>query len=238
MKKISIKTGVTMIELIVAIAITSIIGTGALMLHQNSVKIASAGMANVEMMREGKLILETIREDLKHACVPYKESFSISFDNIVQVEFSKNKGLEGAEFSFLRFKNKPDFAVMGYYEKDYMLRALTKITYRLEKIEDSELLKLVRETAEHKGETTVATLTERLNFFNIKPVEIKTETADRWLWNISLQLSHKSDKSSVVLRGENCLSFYDLVFSEFYQSVSLFPDSPRNWNTGMTFSPK
>ncbi len=230
--------GVTMIELVVAMAITAIIGTGAMMLHRNSVKIASAGMANVEMMREAALILEQIRDDLKHACLPYRDSFSVSFDNMVQLEVSKNSGLEGAEFSFYRFKNKPELANLGYYNKDYMIKTITKLTYKLEKIENSDLLRLVRVITEHKEKPKSKVLTERIGFFNIKPVVIKTQTSQKELWAIDLQLSQRTDAKSDTLRGENCLKFYDVVYSEFYQSLVTDPKSSRNWNTGLTFSVK
>jgi hypothetical protein len=232
------KKGITMVELVVAMAITAIIGTGAMILHRNSVKITSAGIANVEMMREADLILDQIRDDLKHACLPYRDEFSISFDDIVQLEMSKSTGLEGAEFSFHRFKGRPEFANLGYYNKDYMIKPITKITYRLEKIEGSDLLRLVREVREHKDKPKSKALTERVGFFNIKPISIKTETTQKELWAVDLQLSQRTDTSSEVLRGENCLKFYDVVYSDFYKSIAENPKASRNWNTGLTFSIK
>lgn len=227
-----------MVELVVAMAITAIIGTGAMILHRNSVKITAAGISNVEMMREAGLILDQIKNDLKHACLPYRDSFSISFDDIVQLEMSKNTGLEGAEFSFHRFKGHPEIANLGYYNKDYMIKPITKITYRLEKIENSDLLKLVREVTEHRGKPKSQVLTERVGFFNIKPVTLKTEKVQRELWAIDLQLSQRTDIKSEELRGENCLKFYDVVYSDFYKSIAENPKASRNWNTGLTFSIK
>ncbi len=232
------KNGLTLIEILIALAITTVIGIGAMNFQKNSTNIATSGIANITMMKQAMLALEIIHKDLKHACIPYKESFSIRFGDIIQVDYSEKRGLEGAEFSFFKMAEKGDFVSLSSKEKNYKLHPLTFVKYSLKKAKDSELLQLVRYVEEPSKPPEEKIIAEKVSFFNIIPTCVKTDTTEKWLWNVSLKLSQRADKSQSNLRGEHTLDFYDIVFSNFYKSIEEAPNSVRNWNTGFTYIKK
>lgn len=230
--------GITLIEILIALAITSVIGLGVIIFQKNSTEIATSGIANITMMKQANTALEIIHKDLKHACIPYKESFSISFNEMVQIDYSDKYGLEGAEFSFFKMSENGNFVSETSKENKYKLHPLTYVKYRLKKTNDSDLLQLVRYIEEYGKIVSEKTIAEKVSFFNIAPTCIKTDTSEKWLWNVALKLSQKSDKSQSNLRGEHTLDFYDIVFPVFYKSISENPHSVRNWNTGFTYTNK
>lgn len=230
--------GITLVELLIAMAITAVIGLGAVNFQKNSAGIATSGIANINMMKQASIALETIHDDLKHACIPYKESFSLSFGDMIQVEYSEKHGLEGAEFSFFKMASDGGFVPVAPNEKSYKLHPLAYVKYSLKKAKDSELLCLVRYLDEPSEKPVEKIIAEKVSFFNIVPVCVKTDYGEKWLWNVILRLSQKSDKSQSNLRGEHTLDFYDVVYPDFYRSIVENVNSVRNWNTGFTYTNK
>lgn len=233
MKKTS-KKALTLIELMISMVIATTIGIFAFSLYQGGVKSSISGVVSLDMLAEGRRVLAQIRDDLKNSCIPYHGAFSVSFNDLLHADFSNSRGLEGAEYSLLRFKYEPDFVRTGLPSPDYLLRPLINIKYRLEKIENSELLKLTRVTATRDGQEQTKVLCDRVSFFKISPVRITTpDTGENWLWNISLQTG-----SSDPARGVNAMSFYEVVYSDFFNAINNHQLSPRNWQTGLKYSPE
>lgn len=245
--KTDTRKAITLVETLIAVAISAIIAVNAFTLYRSGVRSSISGVVSLDMLAEGKRILKQINDDLKNSCIPYHGGFSVSFNDLLQIAFSKNRGLEGAEFSLLRFKPEPDFARTGLPGPDYLLRPLMSIKYRLEKIENSELLRLVREAPSGDAAADRKILSERVSFFKISPAAISTPNSEQnWFWNVSLQLAGRTEKHagqtqtavSATARGEDTMNFYDIVYSDFFSAINSFRHSPRNWNTGLRYIPE
>jgi len=239
------RKALTLIEITVAVALSAIVGLAVFTLYSGGVKSSVSGVVNLEMLSEGRKIVAQIRDDLKNSCIPYHGAFSLSFNDLLQIDFSRERGLEGAEFSMLRFRYEPEFVKTGLPGPDYLLRPLLGVRYRLEAVKDSNLLRLVRETDHGTDKARQKILSERISFLNISPVSISgPANAENWFWNISLSLSQHADKAGgdkngtgTHARGAASLEFYDLVTSEFFNAINNFRHSPRNWHTGLRYAP-
>ncbi len=246
MKK-TLRKAITLVEIMVAVALTAIVGVAMFTLYRGGVQSSLTGVVNLDMLGEGRKVIAQIRDDLKHACIPYQGAFSVSFNDLLQVNFSKNRGLEGAEFVLLRFKYEPEFVRSGLPGgPEHLFRPLLSVSYRLEAAEKSDLLKLVRETNPGTSQAKAKILSERVSFFRIAPVRVDGPgTAENWFWNVSLQLGqhHESPgrekpENSNPARGNSSLSFYDVVYSDFFNAINNYRHSTRNWHTGLKHTPE
>ncbi len=239
------RKALTLIEITIAVALSTIVGLAVFTLYSGGVKSSVSGVVNLEMLGEGRKIVAQIRDDLKNSCIPYHGAFSLSFNDLLQIDFSRERGLEGAEFSLLRFRYEPEFVKTGLPGPDYLLRPLLGVRYRLEAVKDSNLLRLIRETDHGTDKARQKILSERISFLNISPVSISgPANAENWFWNISLSLSQHTDRIGVdkngngsQARGAASLEFYDLVASDFFNAINNFRHSPRNWHTGLRYAP-
>ncbi len=240
------KKAFTLIEIIIATALAAIIGIALFTLYRGGVKSSLTGVVNLEMLAEGRKILAQVHDDLKHSGIPFHGGFSVSFNDLLHVDFSENRGLEGAEFVLLRFKPEPEFVKTGLPSPDHLLRPLLNVKYRLEAMENSDLLKLIRESGNDAGPAKVKVLSDRISFFRIAPVRVvSTGAGENWFWNVSLQLSQHTEnigqtrpENGTQTRGANSLTFYDVVYSEFFNAVNNHRHSPRNWHTGLIYTPE
>lgn len=237
------RRAITLVEILIAASLSLLIAGAAFTLYKSGVRASVSGVINLDTMAEGRKILLQIRDDLKNSCIPYQGSFSLSFNDLLQIDFSKNRGLEGAEFSLLRFRHDSEFVQIGLPDPNYLLRPLLNVRYRLEKTNAGDLLKLVRETGTGTSQAKSKVLSERVSFFNIKPVRIPGPgNYENWLWNITLHLGQISESLSEAaspnIRGTNILEFYEVVSSDFYTAINNHPNSPRNWHTGLRYAPE
>jgi len=239
------RKALTLIEITIAVALSAIVGIAVFTLYRGGIKSSVSGVVNLEMLGEGRKIVAQIRDDLKNSCIPYHGAFSLSFNDLLQIDFSRDRGLEGAEFSLLRFRYEPEFVKTGLPGPDHLLRPLLSVRYRLEAVAGSNLLRLVRETDHGTDRARQKILSDRVSFLNISPVSISgPSNAENWFWNVSLSLSQHTDKpgddkngNGSQARGAASLEFYDLVASEFFNAISNFRHSPRNWHTGLRYAP-
>ena len=74
--------GLTLVEMMVAIFISSLVSIPVYLLYQSGFKSSIAGMVSLELQAEGRSILRRLNEDLRFSCIPYSGSFSLSFDNL------------------------------------------------------------------------------------------------------------------------------------------------------------
>ncbi|EKD83524.1 MAG: hypothetical protein ACD_39C00619G0001 [uncultured bacterium] len=124
-----------------------------------------------------------------------------------------------------------------------LLRPIMHVRYRIEKMQNSDLLKLVRIESLDGAPERIKVLSERVSLLKIKPVKIPGSSDQNYLWNITLQLAYIPERIQTEVsftssdRGKGVLisDFYDVVYSDFFKSVSQNPLAPRNWHTGLTF---
>lgn len=237
------RKGITLIEIMIAFAITVVIAVPVLYLYQSGMRSSASGVVSIDMFGEGRRICTQIHDDLKNSCIPYQGGFSMRFSDLLEMDFSRAKGLDGAEYRLYRHTLAPELLKKNITGQKMLLRPLMHVRYRLEKPQNSDLLKLVRIESVDGAPERIKVLSERVSFLKIHPVKIKDNTDQSYLWNVKLQLAYipesiqagftftSSDRSRGILFND----FYDVVYSDFFKSVSQNPLAPRNWNTGLIF---
>lgn len=237
------RKGITLIEIMIAFVVTVVIAVPVLYLYQSGMRSSTTGVVSIDMFGEGRRICVQIHNDLKNSCIPYQGGFSMRFCDLLEADFSRAEGLDGAEYRLYRHTAAPELLKKNIAGQKMLLRPLMHVRYRLEKPQNSDLLKLVRIESVDGAPERIKVLSERVSFLKIHPVKIKDNTNQSYLWNVKLQLAYvpestqagftfsSSDRSQGILVND----FYDVVYSDFFKSVSQNRMSPRNWHTGLTF---
>lgn len=237
--------GVTLLEMLIAIAITAAVAVPAFFMYQGGLKSSVTGVVSLDMLAEGRRITRQINDDLKNSCIPYYGAFSLGFTDLLSVVTSGTGAINGAEFSLYRFSREPVIAKKSFLPTSRLLRPLISVRYSLEK-NGGDLFKLVRIETARGAPDRIKVLSERVSILRIDPVHISgANSSNGWLWNISLQLAHVSDNVAVKSRlvdgnrdaGVFVMDFYDVVYSEFFSAICRHPFAVRNWNSGLTYSP-
>lgn len=241
-----IKTGkraITLLEIAIALAITTIIALPLLYLYQSGLRSSTSGVVSIDMLSEGRRICSQIHDDLKNSCIPYLGGFGLRFSDLLEADFSRANGLAGAEYRLYRHTTTPELLKKTVAGQRMLLRPIVHVRYRLEKMQNSDLLKLVRIESLDGAPERIKVLSERVSLLKIQPVKIAGDDEQGYLWNVKLQLAYVPERiqSEVSFatsdRGQGVLisDFYDVVYSDFFKSVSQHPLAPRNWHTGLTF---
>ena len=224
-------SGITFIELLIAITISAAISIPVWLLYQAGLRASTTGVMRIAMISEGQRITKKISNDLKHTAIAFEGSFSISFDQLLKVTSGSEK-VNKSEFSFLRFcaNNNSSFS-----DKNTNNFYLCRIVYRLEKNDKTGFYTLLRNEYCGKREKEKVISTD-VNFFQIRPIFIQPEYGKgQWFWNISLQLAQSSNQH--LNKSENNYQqiiiedFYSVISSKFFNSIWNYRFSPRNFNT-------
>jgi hypothetical protein len=231
------------VEILIAFAVTAVIAIPLLTLYHSGVKSSTSGVVSIDMLGEGRRISTQLHDDLKNSCIPYRGGFSMSFADLLERDFSRADGLAGAEYRLYRYTKSPKLIKRNVANQNLLLRPIMHIRYRFEKTVNSQLYKLVRIESTDGAPERIEVLSERVSFLKIEPIKINNDLEQSYLWNIKLQLAYipesiqagfalgGSDRSRGILIND----FYDVVYSDFFKSVSQNPRAPRNWHTGLTF---
>ena len=238
------RRGITLVEMIIALAVSAIIAIPALNLYQSGLKSSTSGVMTIDMLGEGRRICLQIHDDLKNSCFPYRGTFSLTFGDLLEADFSRADGLAGAEYRLYRHTLTPELIRQTVDSQRMLLRPIMHVRYRLEKLQNSDLLKLVRIESSDGAPERIKVLSERVRHLKIQPVKIVNVSNDQnFMWNVKLQLAYLPESiqsgidftSSDHSKGVLISDFYDVVYSDFFKSVSQNPFAPRNWHTGLTF---
>ncbi|OGK07912.1 MAG: hypothetical protein A2W80_10055 [Candidatus Riflebacteria bacterium GWC2_50_8] len=235
------RKAITLLEIAIALAITTIIAVPLLYLYQSGLRSSTSGVVSIDMLSEGRRICSQIHDDLKNSCIPYRGGFGLRFSDLLEADFSRAAGLAGAEYRLYRHTTTPELLKKTVSGQRMLLRPIMHVRYRLEKMQNSDLLKLVRIESLDGAPERIKVLSERVSLLKIQPVKIADDQS--YLWNVKLQLAYIPERIQTEIsfaasdRGQGVLisDFYDVVYSDFFKSVSQNPLAPRNWHTGLTF---
>jgi hypothetical protein len=237
------RKGISIIEVMIALMVTTVIAGPLLYLYQSGLKSSTSGVVSIDMLGEGRRICTQIHDDLKNSCIPYRGGFSMRFSDLLEADFSRADGLSGAEYRLYRHTAAPELIKKDIDGQKMLLRPIMHVRYRLEKRQNSDLLKLVRIESSDGAPERIKVLSERISFLKIQPVKVSEGGEQGFLWNVKLQLAYVPESMqagfafNVTDRSRGILinDFYDVVYSDFFKSVSQNPLAPRNWHTGLTF---
>ncbi|OGK07793.1 MAG: hypothetical protein A2W80_02785 [Candidatus Riflebacteria bacterium GWC2_50_8] len=244
MRNILKHRAITLTELLVGISLISLVLIPAGSLYRNMVRSSVTGILINDLMNTGKRISAQIHDDLQNSCLPYRGAFQLSFDDLLQLHQSEDAGLAGMEICLYRYPRQPVYVKESHDLKNFNIVKLTRVCYRIEKSENSRLLKLIRTETFPGQPEIVKVLSDKLNFFKVSPLRKKLSgSKEAWFWDVAFQLAtlpqNMADQKDPITadrsKGILILDFFDLAYSEFYNSLANNQFSPRNWNTGLVF---
>lgn len=228
------KCGITIVEIIVATAVAAILAVPLMLLYQSGVKTSVSGVTSIEMLSEGRRIISQLHDDLKNSAIPFQGAFSLAFTDLLIRTSSPGAVSSGFEYSLYRFNREALTERKPFAQGAPVLTPLIHVRYSLEKNSNNELFKLVRTEIARNIPDRIKVLSERVAALEIRPVNFSTGSQN-YFWNTTLELGHFTDNGSK--KGNRpTMSFYDVVYSEFFNTLAQHPFSPRNWFSGMTFS--
>ncbi|MBF0498494.1 MAG: hypothetical protein HQM09_00040 [Candidatus Riflebacteria bacterium] len=243
------RVGMTLVEILVVAAILVLVLGPAWQIFRSGTKTSLQGMMQVETANEARRIMRQIHNDLKQSCFYLQPANQdVDFDLIMdQTKAAKTP----PEYSFFTFPSVGAVAdtVPSTGPTAPADRRASAITYRLEhgSLSGSPFYTLIRE--EHfQGALAnsfpgghISILSQRVNFFEIKPHRVFSSGRDQFFFWITLQLvdSYQAkgfvptplSKMSTRRQGVVIADFFDIVSPEFFSAIWNQPGMRRNWHT-------
>lgn len=227
------RKGFTLIEMILAIFVSSLVSIPVYLLYQSGFRSSITGIVNLELQAEGQAILRQLKDDLRFSCMPYEGSFSLSFDKMLEINASIDE-FEESEYNFYRFDQAEVGTLFSEIDGRFLF-PVTRVSYRIERADADLPSRLTRIQTTSDGRERTRVISERINFFQIKPVHVKDNTGqERWFWNITLQLIRDMGKATASDSSQTIVAdFYDLTSSAFFNALFNNPLNARNFNTSL-----
>jgi prepilin-type N-terminal cleavage/methylation domain-containing protein len=234
------KKGFTLVEIMVAVACLALLAGTTFMLLQAGTRSSLQGMLRLETTLEARKIIRLVYADLKLACFPLPYNSVYNFENVMYITGAPPQNM----YSFLSFPAHAHLEeVMASPHSGINYRETSFISYRVEPAASAtnSLLRLTREET-FKGQTTRKVLSERVNFFEIKPVMLQPYGRNQYYFLITLQLVDSIDAADLgrVNAGEKLQNdrsnlavadFFDIVYPEFFHAAWNQPGINPNWHT-------
>jgi len=249
------RRGFSIIELLVVIVCIAVLLIPIWTIYRSGQRTSLQGMSQIDTSLEARRILKQIHRDLKQSCyILYKESPRIDFKFMLTVEPITPPH---RSFSFLTFPGSGDLSeavpsLGNPLDTGKAFRRLSRITYSLEPSGDPErpLLQLVREERFHPATAVAATLpngirrhvlSSRVNCFTIEPHVVQSGSEKHFFFWVTLQTVDSTrpkdlpitvgTKLTTRIPGIVISDFFDVVPSDFFQSVWSQEGMRRNWHT-------
>jgi hypothetical protein len=224
----------------IATACLALLAGTAFLLIRAGTRSSLQGMLRLETTLEARKIIRQVYADLKLACFPLPYNSVYNFENVMYITGAPPHNM----YSFLSFPAHARLdEIMTSPHNGVNYRETSFINYRVAPIasQSGSLLRLTREET-FKGQTTRKILSERVNFFEIKPVMLQPYGRNQYYFLITLQLVDSIDASELsrVTGGEKLLSdrsnlavadFFDIVYPEFFHAAWNQPGINPNWHT-------
>ncbi|MBF0409412.1 MAG: prepilin-type N-terminal cleavage/methylation domain-containing protein [Candidatus Riflebacteria bacterium] len=243
-------TAFTLMELVVVIFMSGILIIPAYRIFSETSKTSIQGMQQIDMVLEGRRIIQQLRNDIKLSCIilPASEA-QYSFTDFIKVVGHSASTLVGTKFSFLSFAShgELDKVVSAGVSTGQCIKCANEITYSLESgTPGNPFLVLSRTERVHPkagGGEQKRILSRRINYFAINPVEIQSPGGrNQWFFNITLQLAEARQPEDLVNLSRNGMilnrqkgimitDFFDLVCPTYFSAMWNQRFSNRNWHT-------
>ncbi|NLF95163.1 MAG: type II secretion system protein [Candidatus Riflebacteria bacterium] len=236
----SLPKGFTLVEIMVVTACLALLAGTTFLLIRSGTRSSLQGMLRLETTLEARKIIRQVYADLKLACFPLPYNSVYNFENVMYITGAPPHNM----YSFLSFPTHARLEeVMSSPYSGINYRETAFINYRVEPTASNtrSLLRLTREET-FKGETRTKVLSERVNFFEIKPVMLQPYGRNQHYFLITLQLVDSIDASELnrIRAGEKLQNdrsnlavadFFDIVYPEFFHAAWNQPGINPNWHT-------
>lgn len=234
------KHGFTLVEImIVAICIALLMGPILLVLRSGT-QTSLKGMLRIETTLEARRVIKQIHADLKMACFPLPYSSVYNFDDVMAISGTPPMNV----YKFLSYPSHQKLSnIFTSQTSGVNFREVAEIKYIVEDNGDPDkpAFRLVREE-KFAGKTARRILSNRVNFFEIKPIMLQPQGKNQYYFMATLQLVdsvHPSEmagttpgsKVSSTQQGVILADFYDVVYPEFFHSMWNQVRANPNWHT-------
>lgn len=237
----------TLVEIMIVSMCLAIIIYPIFMLLRSGQDSSLKGMMRIETTMKARVALQRVYADLKMACKPISaKGEEYSFTDILK----KDGGFPNITYTFDTFPIHKKYSeifrnvnVQDFDNDGINYRLLSTVSYKVEEGNNPNLpfKKLIRrETFDNK--TTEQIITDKLNYFEIKEIDLAIGDKHRYYYLITLQLIEvlhdkdiKDKKSDEKLRENQkdviLADFYDLVYPEYFNALWNNQKENGNWHT-------
>lgn len=234
------QAGFTLVEIMIAAVCLALLTGTSFLLIRASARASMQGMLRLETTLEARKIIRQVYADLKLACFPLPYNSVYNFDNVLYITGAPPHNM----YSFLSFSTHARINdVFASQNTGINHRETAFINYRVEPTTSANrpFLKLLREET-FKGQTTSKVMSEKVNFFEIKPVMLQPWGRNQYYFLITLQLVDSTDSTELAKQtagakitnnGSNLAiaDFFDIVYPEFFHAAWNQPGINPNWHT-------
>lgn len=234
--------GFTLIEImIVAICIALLMGPIFLVLRSGT-QTSLKGMLRIETTLEARRVIKQIHADIKLACFPLPYNSIYSFDDVMSIAGTPPKN----SYTFLSFPIHQKFSnIFQNQISGTNFRDVSEIKYMVEDgiDPDKPSFRLIREE-KFAGKVSRRILSERVNYFEIKPIMLQPHGKNQFFFMITLQLLDSVHPKDMVgqtpgsriqdLQKDVILAdFFDLVYPEYFHAMWNQIRVTPNWHTSL-----
>jgi hypothetical protein len=226
--------------MIVAVCLALLMGPIFLILRSGT-QTSLKGMMRIDTTLEARRIIKQIHADLKMACFPLPYSSVYGFEDVVHVSGVTPKNT----YTFLSYpihqKLSNIFPNQGTPDEND--RKVAEIQYIVEdgKDPDKPSLRLIRKE-KFDGKVRTIVLSERINYFEIKPIMLQPQGKNQFYYLITLQLidslhseylDGKTPGSKIMDFEKDVIlaDFFDVVYPEYFHAMWNQVRVTPNWHT-------
>lgn len=232
MKKTIRSQGFTLIEVVVVCAIMMLILIPTYRIMSHGSRSAIKGVQRNNVVMQGQQILSQLKIDLALSCFVFVNDKSHSIGDI----FSETTAGSDVTISFFTF-NGEEYTnkVIPTSSGPESYRRMNKVEYVLKTRSGTAFKTLERIIHLHPkiagGATTRKILSDKVNFFEIRPETVTSAGYSRSFFRISLQLFDQDDHAGGNVGQVFIADFMDTANPAILNSIINNPGLNRNWYT-------
>ncbi len=223
--------GFTLIELMVVCAIMMLILIPTYRIMSHGSRSAIKGVQRNNVVMQGQQILSQLKIDLTMSCFHFVNDKTHSINDL----FTETSNGNDLTISFHTFNGgDPESKVIATSNGPESFRRMNRVEYKLTSRNDSPFKTLERTIRMHPkivgSETLTKVLSDKVNFFEIRPETVTSAGYSRSFFRISLQLFDQDDNAGNI--GQLFIAdFMDTANPAILNSIINNPGLNRNWYT-------
>lgn len=222
----------TLIEVMIVCAIMMLILIPTYRIMSHGSRSAIKGVQRNTVVMQGQNILSQIKVDLAMSCFIFVNDKEHSISDVL----SENASGDELTISFYTF-NGGEFAnkVIPTNSGPESYRRMNRVEYKLISRPDTPFKTLERTIRMHPavsgGEVLTKTLSDKVNFFEVRPETVTSVEYSRSFFRISLQLFDQDETNSGNIGQLFIADFMDTANPSVLNSIINNPGLNRNWYT-------
>ena len=234
------RSAFTLVEIMIVLICTALLMGPIFLVLRSSTRTSLRGMLRIDTTLEARRVIKQVYADLKMACFPLPYNSIYNFDDVMQVTGTPPHN-SYKFYSFPIHQRLND--IFSSQLSGVNFRDVAEVNYRVEdsKDPDNPFMRLIR-TEVFAGKVNTRILTDRINFFEIKPVMMQPYGKNQFYFLVTLQLIdavHPSEmkgrtagaKLDELQKDVILADFFDVVYPEFFHAALNQTRVNPNWHT-------